>query len=233
MWLDWDIALTILGNEIEIKKTYLSIINSPMRPDIFIDIGANYGYHSLLFLANNIESIYFEPNKNCHEYFNNLCKINHCRPRIEEIALGEKRGWVNLIFPEHDTWLGSTNVNIVSRIGTSDNILSFFVQQCTLDDFLDELINKRILIKIDAEGSEFDIIKGSINILKKCRPYIIFESWNNATADTNDRRDLFNFFTAFNYKINKLPADFISNAIQVSIDQFIRSNDINFLANPN
>ena len=32
------------------------------------------------------------------------------------------------------------------------------------------------LIKIDTEGHEFDVLKGSINLIKNHKPFIIFES---------------------------------------------------------
>src|SRR4051794_6146166 len=51
-WLDWTVALSILGHDIDVKRVYLSAITSPVdRPDLFIDIGANTGTHSILFLV--------------------------------------------------------------------------------------------------------------------------------------------------------------------------------------
>src|SRR5437016_329421 len=47
-WLDWDYAVSILGHDAEIKRTYASLIMSSIAPDLFVDIGANYGTHSLL-----------------------------------------------------------------------------------------------------------------------------------------------------------------------------------------
>lgn len=81
-WLDWDIALSVLGHEIEIIKTYEALLNSSMKPEIFVDIGANYGLHSLLFLVHKINTISFEPNDYCVNYFVNLCKANQITPNI-------------------------------------------------------------------------------------------------------------------------------------------------------
>src|SRR5437667_2890756 len=54
-WLDWDTAVSIVGHDIEVKQTYESLIGlSSMKPDLFIDIGANYGTHSVLFLVHGI-----------------------------------------------------------------------------------------------------------------------------------------------------------------------------------
>jgi hypothetical protein len=53
-WLDWDLAVSIVGHDLEIKEEYEILINSTERPELFIDIGANYGTHSLLFLVHHI-----------------------------------------------------------------------------------------------------------------------------------------------------------------------------------
>ena len=51
MWLDWYLALATLGTDYTVKKTYAAIVSSSRKPDLFLDVGANYGTHSLLFLA--------------------------------------------------------------------------------------------------------------------------------------------------------------------------------------
>ncbi|CAA9891487.1 conserved hypothetical protein [Candidatus Methylobacter favarea] len=68
-WLDWDTAVSITGHDIEIKQTYEALIGSSEPPELFIDIGANYGTHSLLFLVHQIKTITFEPNASCHDFF--------------------------------------------------------------------------------------------------------------------------------------------------------------------
>jgi hypothetical protein len=55
MWLDWFVALATLGDDVTVKKTYAAIVSS-WKPDLFLDVGANYGTHSLLFLAHGIST---------------------------------------------------------------------------------------------------------------------------------------------------------------------------------
>ena len=38
IWLDWDNAISILGHESEIKQTYSHLINSPLKPELFLDV---------------------------------------------------------------------------------------------------------------------------------------------------------------------------------------------------
>jgi hypothetical protein len=66
MWLDWFLALATLGDDSTVKKTYAAIVSSSRKPDLFLDVGANYGTHSLLFLAHGIRTWSFEPNARCY-----------------------------------------------------------------------------------------------------------------------------------------------------------------------
>ena len=51
LWLDWDLAVSIVGHDVEVKSFYERFINGMEKPVNFFDIGANYGTHSLLFLS--------------------------------------------------------------------------------------------------------------------------------------------------------------------------------------
>src|SRR3954453_3735677 len=51
LWLDWDSAISIVGHDIEIKQTYAELVKSDERPALFLDVGANYGTHSILLLS--------------------------------------------------------------------------------------------------------------------------------------------------------------------------------------
>src|SRR5262249_486601 len=99
-WLDWDTALSILGHEIEIKKTYRYLLGSASAPELFVDIGANYGTHSLLFLTAGVSTLSFEPNGDCFEYFDICCRRNNLSPAWKKVALGSSIGTGSLCFPE-------------------------------------------------------------------------------------------------------------------------------------
>ena len=67
-------------------------------------------------------------------------------------------------------------------------------------DLLDNLIpdhEKIDFIKIDVEGAEFSVLKGSINTIRRCKPLMIFECGLGA-ADYYDTRpeELFKFLTS-------------------------------------
>jgi FkbM family methyltransferase len=199
-WLDWDNAVSIIGHDIEIKLTYEALIGSRMRPELFLDIGANYGVHSLLFLAHNISTITFEPNSTCHAYLHETCKLNGYTPRLEHIAVGDCCDRVDLFYPKRDTWLGSTNRDVVDETSGAMELITEKVEQKTVDDYLPQMSNLRTLIKIDVEGNEISVLRGAQQTLKKVKPIVIFECFKQSEWNS-----ISEFFRSMHYKISALP----------------------------
>lgn len=225
LWLDWDTAVSILGHDLEIKESYAALLNSPERPDLFVDVGANYGTHSLIFLVQGIETITFEPNGLCHEYFREACDLNGVKPQLEAVALGEADGVVELHYPERETWLGSTIANL--EPGGVRN--SRRVEQRTLDEYRPMLNRyRRILLKIDTEGSEEGVLKGGATVIGQLRPLIVFEALPNARA----RAALFELLSALGYDIAALPWTPKQPVQSLDIGSFSGAAATNFMARP-
>ena len=199
-WLECDLAVSMLGHEIAVKSTYLNLIRF-RRPRFFVDIGANYGLHSVFFLLHGVPTVSFEPNPMCHEYLRKLAQWNKVPCDIQQVALGGAEGWVDISFPERDTWLGSTNSVVADQlIASYGQVTRIRVPQMTLDAFTRRDGRRPDLIKIDTEGDEAAILEGARNTLETCRPWVIFESWR----DTG-RTSLLAFFEALEYRICALP----------------------------
>ena len=226
-WLDWDAALSTLGHETEIKRTYESVIRSPLRPELFIDVGSNYGTHSILFLVHGIETLSFEPNVACHEYFRELCSLNRVTPRLEGVALADGHGVADLSFPETETWLGTTNPEIRRRLNARKMLTHRRVQQAPLDYYFSEFRDQRLLVKIDTEGNEGLVLRGAIQTLERCRPLVIFESFPDSS-----RGDLFAFFSAVGYGLVDLPWDPGQTSRRFDAEEFVGSRASNFGALP-
>ncbi len=175
-WLDWDEALSLLGHESWIKETYRTFLTSPNRPALFADIGANYGTHSLLFLSHHVEVISFEPNLSCQSYFREACALNGFTPTLHQIALGKQRTRTELLYPEKETWLGSTDAAAVESMRHQSGIVRQPVDVVPLDEFENLFAGKRALVKIDAEGYELEILGGAERVLRQHRPVILFEA---------------------------------------------------------
>jgi FkbM family methyltransferase len=226
-WLDWDSAVSITGHDINVKETYNALINSSEAPDFFIDIGGNYGTHSLLFLVHHIKTMTFEPNTSCHDYFREICKLNRVTPKLEPVALGERDGYVELSYPERDTWLGSIDAEVIKSLASTQELVKKKVGMKKLDDYLPQIENKQTLIKIDTEGNELAVLRGAVNTLQNILPKIIFECWGD-----DNRFGLFDFFAQHKYKIFNVPWDPVNKSQPLDFDQFIASSSTNFIAMP-
>ncbi len=227
-WLEWDSAVSIVGHDIEVKQTYEALVaSSSGKPELFIDIGANYGTHSLLFLIHDITTMTFEPNTSCHDYFCKICKLNHVTPKLEPVALGDREGHVELSYPKRDTWLGSTNTEVINKLSLSQELVTEKVEQKTIDGYFPKIGNNRTLIKIDTEGNELSVLRGAMKTLQECKPLIIFECRGD-----NERIVIFDFFNSQNYSIYHLPWNPTYKAARLTSNQFLASSSTNFIAVP-
>jgi FkbM family methyltransferase len=226
-WQEWDSAISILGHDIEIKETYDSLLCSHDKPDLFIDIGANYGTHSLLFIVQGIETITFEPNSSCHDYFYSACKLNGVEPYLEPIALGNSNEHIELSYPEHDTWLGTTRASTLKNLSETHQLTTVKVEQKQLDDFITNILSRNTLIKIDTEGNELSVLKGAERILNEARPKVIFESFHDS-----ERIELYNYLSELGYNIHCLPWAPDKNTKSLEEREFVESMSNNFIAVP-
>ena len=75
------------------------------------------------------------------------------------------------------------------------------VRTNTLDNILISENHPVSIIKIDVQGNELDVLKGSLNILKKDRPALIIEIEDKFFSNPRKNRDeIAKIFKEFNYK---------------------------------
>ena len=222
--LYWDSAISIIGHDAEIKETYANLMLEK-KCDLFIDIGGNYGGHSLLFLVNKIETLTFEPNNSCHNYFKEICQLNAVSPCLQPIAIGDQRGTVTLSYPSDETWLGSICEKTIETLNKKKNIVVQHVEIKPIDDFMEKMVDKKVVIKIDTEGNELSVLKGANRTLSEIKPLVIFECFKEA-----QREEIFNFFESKKYAIYKLPFKNVTKKMALTLGEFTISNDSNFFA---
>ncbi|MFO1157463.1 MAG: FkbM family methyltransferase [Reyranellaceae bacterium] len=224
-WLDWDLAVATLGHDLEVKRTYAEILQSAYRPDIFLDVGANYGTHTLLFKSAGIATISFEPNERCAGYFRLACELNGFEARWEPVALGDRHGSIELVFPDRKTWHGSVVAEVVEALKREQDVVVRQVPLKKLDDYHADVKGKRVLMKIDVEGAEEGVLMGAAGLLQEVRPMIVFES-----NQPERRAELHALFARHAYGIEDLPWTRKSERPALSADAFSRSPAGNFLA---
>ncbi len=223
-WLDWDYALSVLGHDAEIKETYAALIESDQRPALFIDVGANYGTHSILFSVVGIPIIAIEPNAECRSQFEAVHELNQLKGRWVPAALGKQAGEIDLVYPGRQTWLGSTSKSVASRLNPLPLVVTR-VPVTVLDDYCDEMPDGEILLKLDVEGSEVEVLQGASQLLRSRAPKIIFESNENAV-----RPELLELLEGFGYSVYPLPWRPSENTRPLRRDEFLQNRATNFLA---
>lgn len=155
-----------------------------------IDIGCHKGeiLDSILKLAPDGQHYAFEP---IPEMFARLKKKYNGRARILPYALSDKNCTSKFNFVKNASaysGLQHRTYNVKKPV-----IEKIPVEVTTLDSVIPEDIAVHF-IKIDVEGAEFDVLKGGVNLLKKHKPVIIFESGLGASEYYGtDPELLFNF----------------------------------------
>jgi FkbM family methyltransferase len=222
----WSAALALLGHDSTVKETYENILNSDLRPDLFIDIGANTGLHSLLMAKAGVRTIAFEPNPECRPTAFDVFRVNDVA-HIEwhQCALGSARQEVVLAYPPGESWLGS--ISSYSETPNADDRIQIVVEQRRLDDF--SIDAKQLLIKIDVEGQELEVLSGGKALVSARRPLVIFES-NERGRFARDK--LFDYFSENGYLIHELPWWATAGAIPITWECFFASESQNFIAVP-
>ena len=197
--LDWDSAMSAAGHDIDVKQAYSMLLASDRPPKVFFDIGANYGMHSLLFAANGVRTISFEPNPLCVQYLNEMFRYNGLYPEVECIALSDRAGESVLAFPRSATWLGTLEESTAERLSEEHDLTKVAVQLETLDSYVERSGLNPDLIKIDTEGHELNVLRGGRNTLRNFHPVVLFES-----TDKSLRPDLFDLLRSCGYSVLQL-----------------------------
>jgi FkbM family methyltransferase len=222
LWLDWDLAVSIMGHDLEIKHFYEKFIES-QKPLYFLDVGANYGTHSLLFLSQGVNAITFEPNPECVPIFQSLLAANDLRGQVEKYAIGEKNSFAELVFPKGDTWNGSLDSGYQHAMESSD-LVRIKVDIVSLDNWVEQRRIKPNIIKIDTEGFELNVLRGARKTISESKAAIVFE-----TNKGQERSDLFNEFKFLGYDVFGLRNAFNSPR-RFTQEEFVNSHETNFLA---
>jgi len=147
-----------------------------LRPELFIDIGANSGLYSCIIVKNDLapRAIAFEPDRRNAVMLKANVLINGLDDRIDvrEVGVGARPGRMKLVpGPQQDTGL--------SRMaGAADGhaAAGYMVDIVPLDDVVD-LSGRTIAIKIDVERYELQALAGMTRTLRHNRGVVQIESW--------------------------------------------------------
>jgi FkbM family methyltransferase len=157
------------------EKHSSELVHEILKKDklLFIDIGANIGYYSLLAASIGIKCIAFEPIQKNYSLFEKSIKQNNFQHLIKlyKIALGEEHKMVEFNIINHNMG-GATMYDFTNKIEPDykENVMVFIADDLLLP------IEQEMFIKMDVENMEVSVIKGMIQTLSKGKvKYLLME----------------------------------------------------------
>ncbi len=159
----------------ESNPTEMYVLRKILRPkDVVFDVGANSGWYTLnaAQVIGKGRVYAFEPNPALADWASENCRLNHLtNVKIEKIALSDKTSKLEFYVGDN---FGSLDKKI-ARLG-SRRINRIRVPVTTIDAYVkSQNIKKVSVIKIDAEGKDFEVLRGADQTLRHYHPYLIVE----------------------------------------------------------
>lgn len=163
-------------------RTTEYIKNHLKKGQIFVDVGANVGYYSVLASRLGAKVIAFEPSKENRELLEKNIKENKCEVEVRGQALSDKT--------ETGFLYTNTTPGQYSLIGSGAGER---VEATRLDDLGLPIAD---FYKIDVEGVERNVLEGMQGVLNTTKPItVVLEDWSGAVTEWLVREHGFNLIT--------------------------------------
>jgi FkbM family methyltransferase len=200
------VSRNYIANRMMLQGTFetdeISIIKSHLqKADVFVDVGANIGYYTCLARSLSKYVVAFEPQpQNLECLYGSLNKNGWSDVEVFPLGLSDSPGLLTLYGASGPSaslvkgWAGySERFKRVIPVNTMDNLL------CNRFD------RKKLFIKIDVEGAEYNVLKGAIKTLTMSpRPTWFIEvclSEFHPGKFNPNYADIFNLFRMNGYEV--------------------------------
>jgi FkbM family methyltransferase len=171
---------------------------------VFIDVGAHFGYFSLLasYIVGNTGQVHsFEPTPSS---FNILRNNTYNKKNIVINNKGVFSVKTDILLNDYGLTYSSFNsiyrarlpIDTLAKIDETTHKIKCIL----IDEYVDENNLFPNFIKIDAESSEYEIIKGMEKTIKKCHPLISLEMGDMGIENIAKSSELIKLLISKNYK---------------------------------
>ncbi len=147
-----------------------------------LDIGANIGIMTALLAKHCTSGVVhaIEPIPENFEALSRICRhFDFTNVRLHQIALGEEEGSLEMVMPEVQNVKMQGLSHVVHESITEYNEgRRYSVPQHRLDH-LEDVVENMHAIKMDVENFEYYVLKGAEESLRKFKPLIYCELWDN------------------------------------------------------
>lgn len=176
----------------------------------FVDVGANIGNHTRFFASLGAKGVAFEPSSGNFQ----LLTKNAQGFDFHNVALGSSKGCSTLL--TYSDSMGNNRLVEMGAASSDEATGSQTVEVLPIDFFQ---ISSVDLIKVDVEGSELEVLKGSVKTLMRTLPCI----WLELHTDEGLSR------AGISYRRNEV-LQFLEG---LSYKSFLKLDATNFLFCPN
>ena len=226
------------------EKEILKILKNEKKLVIF-DVGCYRGIFTKTMLnlvkKRKYKFYLFDINKNVKKYIASLLKLRNVY--YNEIALSNKNGIANYYYNSFFESAGSSLSSIVKNdakwnfsrklifkilFQSSKDFIKYQVSTITLDNFIKKNEIQSIdVLKIDIEGSEYELLKGAKTTLKNNKVKIILvEIIGKKNLYDKKEKKILNFLKKRNYTLIKK-----ANTLSISLFSNIKGGDYLFINN--
>jgi len=164
----------------------LAAWNEAFAP-VFIDVGANTGFYSLLALASGASHVHaFEPVESIFKILSHNLEMSEFLPNVtlHHFAVAEQSDQKTLYFPTGEHGLIETSASL-NRDFRSRHSAEEVVKCVAIDDVFHSMDFKSspVILKIDVEMLEDKVLRGAWRFITECRPVIFSEILPGAELD--------------------------------------------------
>lgn len=211
---DWIPQLIFVWGDYTIERSATTYFRSILKPGmIFIDIGANIGYYTLIaskVLGNTGRIFAFEPvSRNIAILEENININKFSNITVIQKALSNEENQAVKIYLPTDDMCGMGSLRQLNDVNYSGEFE--IINTTTFENFLNSYgVSKVDVIKIDVEGNELNVLKGMENIFSNdnFNPILLIEltEWSLAKF-TATIKDLIDYLSKYNFTAYKINPD--------------------------
>jgi FkbM family methyltransferase len=153
------------------EREVQSVLSKLITKDTtFIDVGANIGYFTVLY-SRLAQTVYaFEPVPDVFERLSRNISLNNCNNvRAFQCAVSKERKRLEIF----ESKISDGHNSIIRRF---EHDKSIFVDAVTLDETVEPSVGN-VVMKVDAEGSEMDVLQGAMRLIKSGKVSAIVLEW--------------------------------------------------------
>jgi len=166
------------------EMTALCIRQNTKGVNTFIDIGAHYGFFDVLVGLSNpkCKILAFEPvPEKCELLRKNLELNNNVDALVNQSAVSDRPGRASFQVSE-----ASDSSGFITN-PTASVIKNVETETVQLDQYLSQISDGPVLIRIDTEGNEIEVLDGMQKIIEKCSDLRLVIAFNPKCLEANGK----------------------------------------------